>query len=271
MVSRVLVVLPTLGDRIDTLKEAIASVEMQQRECSIRLVVVAPDRAVEARAIALAAGATVVDDPREGLAGAMNAGIAAASGEEFYVGLGDDDLLRPNGVRTLLALADAQPRAVVYFGACDYIDSEGRIIGTNRAGRAASMILSWGPNLIPHPGSLIRLVSLQAVGGFALKRPYTMDLDAFLKLKGLGRFVSTRTSVSAFRWHRDSLTVAGRGESAREALAVKRAHLPAWARPLSFLWLRPVAWATENAGRLVNRRAAKISRDDLVSHGMSDG
>ncbi len=271
MGHRVLVVLPTLGDRIDTLKEAIASVEIQQQECSVRLVVVAPARAVEARTIASAAGATIVDDPREGLAGAMNAGIAAAADEEFYVGLGDDDLLRPDGVKTLLALADANPRAVVYYGACDYIDSEGRIIGVNRAGRAASIILAWGPNLVPHPGSLIRLVALKAVGGFDLERPYTMDLDAFLRLKHLGRFVSTRESVSAFRWHRDSLTVAGRGESAREALAVKRAHLPAWARPVSCLWLRPVAWATENAGRLVNRRAAKISRDDFASHGIGNG
>lgn len=271
MENRVLVVLPTLGDRIETLREAIASVELQRQDCSIGLVVVAPERAVEARAIASSAGATIVDDPGEGLAGAMNAGIGSASDEEFYVGLGDDDLLRPGGVKTLLALADGDPQAVVYYGACDYIDSEGRVIGVNRAGRAASMILAWGPNLVPHPGSLIRLLSLKAVGGFDVRRPYTMDLDAFLKLKRLGRFIATKEPVSAFRWHSDSLTVAGRGESAREALGVKRAHLPAWARPLSILWLRPVSWATENAGRLVNRRAAKIARDDLVFPGGRNG
>ena len=50
-------------------------------------------------------GATVVDDNRTGLSGAVNTGIAARrGGEEFYAWLGDDDLLLPGGLATLAGL-----------------------------------------------------------------------------------------------------------------------------------------------------------------------
>ena len=44
-----------------------------------------------------------------------------------------------------------------------------------------------------------------------------MDLDAFLKLRRRGRFVWTRETVSAFRWHAESLTVSDRSASSRES------------------------------------------------------
>jgi len=260
MAHSVLAVLPTLGDRLETLEAAIRSVIDQKRDVDVRLVVVAPPSAIEARRLAESVGATIVDDPKSGLAGAMNAGVSARDGESFYVGLGDDDLLREGGLRHLLDLAEKNPEAVVYFGACDYIDGDDRTIGVSRAGRLATMILAWGPDLIPHPGTLIRLDALEKVGSFDAHRRYAMDLDAFLKLKRVGRFVSTKRSVAAFRWHADSLTVSGRAASAKDAMEVKQAHLPAWLRPISAAWLVPVSWATEHAGKLVNGRARRLGR-----------
>lgn len=251
-----LVVLPTLGDRLDTLELALESVSAQRAESDITLVVVLPASAVDAIALAKNHGAVIVDDPRAGLAGAMNAGLAARTDEAFYCGLGDDDLLRPGGIALLLELIDRNPGAVVAYGACDYIDADGEVIGTNRAGALAARIIAWGPNLVPHPGTLIDLDALQAVGGFDESRPFTMDLDAFLKVKKRGRFVSSQVAVSAFRWHPDSTTVSNRRLSNREARAVKRSHLPAGLRPVSPLWSYPVGWATTVASRLVNSRAS---------------
>ena len=253
-----LVVLPTLGDRLETLELALASVTEQVVDAPVRLVVVVPSSAAEARALADKHGAVIVDDPRRGLAAAMNEGVGARESEAFYVGLGDDDLLRPGSLAFLGSLAKRTPDAVVYYGACDYIDAEGRVIGTNSSGDLAKHILPWGPNLIPHPGSLIRLDSLLEVGGFAEDLPYTMDLDAFLKLRRKGRLVSTRRVVSAFRWHSESLTVADRRRSASEALRVKRNHLPRGMRTISMLLLGPIAWLTSNAGRVVSARSRRM-------------
>ena len=261
MANSVLVILPTLGQRPGSFRDALESVAAQRAEVQLRLVVVLPLAAVEARALATSFGAELVDDPRRRLAGAMNAGLAVRNEERFYVGLGDDDLLRPHGIQTLLGLASKRDNTVVAYGACDYIDAESRVIGTNRAGSLARHILSWGPNLVPHPGSLIDLDALAKIGGFAENRPYTMDLDAFLRLKRIGHFVSTRASVSAFRWHVGSLTVADRAKSASEAQDVKKQNLVRGIRPFSALWLWPIARATFLAGNFVSWRARRLATE----------
>ena len=254
----VLVVVPTLGERIDTLEESLASVRAQEG-VEPHLVVVVPEAATQAREIAVRSGATVVDDPRTGLSGAVNAGLAAHRGEELYAWLGDDDLLQPGGLRTLAGLLAADPSAVVAYGACTYIDDRGRTVTVSRAGDLASKILAWGPDLVPQPASLTRVDALLACGGYDETLKFAMDLDMFLRLKRRGRFVSTKQETAAFRWHADSLTVANRGKSLAESEAVKRRYLSRWARPFALLWEVPVRLATRAAARQVNVRARKVA------------
>jgi hypothetical protein len=99
---------------------------------------------------------------------------------------------------------------------------------------------------------------MHAVGLFDEDLEYAMDLDLFLKLRRHGSFVSTRQSVSAFRWHPDSITVANRSASTAEARRVKTLHLPRLLRPLSPAWEVPVAWAAGYAARSVSRRASAL-------------
>ncbi len=257
--GKVLVVLPTLGDRLTYLEETLRTIDAERTRVDLTLVVVLPANAVEARKLAEAHQAVVVEDPRRGISEAINAGILAATTEEYYAWMGDDDLFRPGALTRLRDLLTTNPDAVVAYGGCDYIDPEGRVIGTSKAGRAAQWLLPWGPDLIPHPGSMIRLAALREVGMFDTSLKYVLDLDVFLKLRSKGRFVCTRTSVSAFRWHPSSLTVAGRAASSAEAAAVKRRHLPRLLRPLSPVWQVPVTWAASLAARGVSRRALSLS------------
>jgi len=256
--AEVLVVLPTLGDRLETLRETLESVQLQRADVPLTLVVVAPPGATAARALATEFGAVVVDDPKEGISAAINYGLAARTTEEYYAWVGDDDIFRPGGLATLRAILVGDPRAVLAFGGCDYIDAEGRTIATSNAGGLANFLLAWGPDLIPHPGTMIRLDDLMAIGGFDVSLKYTMDLDAFLSLRSRGRFAYTRASVSGFRWHPDSLTVANRLASSRESEAVKRRHLPAVLRPVSPLWQYPIRWASAFAAGRVNARARSL-------------
>ena len=106
-----------------------------------------------ARSLATRFGAVVLPDPRRGISEAINVGVRTATDEEYYAWIGDDDLFREGGLRTLRDMLDPEPTAVVAYGGCDYVDPEGRKIGTSRAGRAAQWLLPWGPDLIPHPGS----------------------------------------------------------------------------------------------------------------------
>jgi hypothetical protein len=152
-------------------------------------------------------------------------------------------------------LLDKNPSAVVAYGGCDYIDPSGKVLAQSAAGKFAQILLPWGPDLIPHPGSMIRLDALEQIGMFDQSLKYAMDLDAFLKLKKLGKFVFTREIVSAFRWHPDSLTVANRRNSSLESEAVKAKHLPAVLRPIRFIWQYPIRWASSLAANYVSSRA----------------
>jgi glycosyltransferase involved in cell wall biosynthesis len=254
----VVVVVPTLGERLGTLAESLASVRAQ-RGVRTRLVVVVPESATEARDIALQHQAVLVDDPRRGLSAAVNAGVAARTDEDYYAWLGDDDLLAEDGLATLSRLLEAHPRAVVSYGACAYIDEVGRTVTVSRAGDLASRIQPWGPNLVPQPASLTRVDALVAAGPYDESLRFAMDLDMFLRLRRLGTFASTRTQVASFRWHADSLTVANRGLSLAESERIKRRYLDARLRPLSPLWEVPVRLATRVAARQVNARAHRVS------------
>lgn len=253
----VLVVLPTLGDRIDSLRETLESVSRQRHSLPLTLVVVAPISATAARTLAGEYGAVVVDDPRAGISEAINRGLTARTSETYYAWIGDDDLLRDGGLALLRSMIDGRPDVVVAFGGCDYIDPRGATIAVSNAGWLARPLLAWGPDLIPHPGTLIRLDALSAIGGFDRDLKYAMDLDAFLKLRKIGRFVWTRQPVSAFRWHPDSLTVANRAGSSAEAEHVKRRHLPIAVRPFCALWHYPVRWASSIAAGRMSARARR--------------
>jgi GT2 family glycosyltransferase len=253
----ILVVLPTLGDRLETLEETLRSVDAQRADVQLTLVVVAPPQATEARKLAAGFGAVLVDDPRTGISAAINCGLAARTKEQLYAWIGDDDLFRPGGLRVLQNLIMSKEDAVVAYGGCEYIDAQGNVLWLSAAGKIAQFLLSWGPDLIPHPGSVIRLDALEAIGGFDTSFKYALDLDAFLKLRKHGKFTSTKAPVSAFRWHADSLTVANRLASSLESERAKREQLPAPLRPLSYVWSYPVRWASSVAARRIGKTSGR--------------
>ena len=255
--SRVLVVLPTLGQRLSHLETALASCDKLAQVMEITLCVVAPAEATEAREMASSHGALLINDPGTGMADAVNAALASRTSEEFYIWLGDDDRIVAEGTTRLVAALDAHPEASAAYGWCDYVNDDGVVISRNRAGIMATWLLAWGPNLIPHPGTVIRLDAIERAGGFNPALLYALDLDMFLRLRKFGPLLALKTVASEFRWHEDSLTVESRARSSAEAMAVKASHLPSGLRFLAPLWQWPVAWASALAAREVERRSVR--------------
>lgn len=253
----VMVVLPTLGNRLESLETALASCATLPASVSPTVTVVVPTAAAAAREIALRHGAALVDDPASGMANAINAAIATRTEEKYYIWLGDDDVLLGPGIARAVEALEHQSDAVVALGHCEYIDESGNVIGKNAAGSLAKVFLPWGPNLIPHPGTVVSMDALEKVGGFSSGLSYALDLDVFLKLRRLGPFIPVKHTTAQFRWHAASLTVADRRASSREAMNVKARHLPGWLRPFAPLWHWPVAWASTIAASGVSRVARK--------------
>lgn len=254
-VPRVLMVVPTLGTRLDYLETTLSSIGEQDERA--RLVVVAPSSAHKARSLSSNFGATIVDDPGT-LAAAINLGVASSTDPEYVSWIGDDDLLEPGSLRATVHALDTHPTAALAYGWCRYIDPGGRQLWLNRTGDAAQRVLSWGPQLIPQPGMLVRRSAWDAVGGLDESLTLAFDFDLILKLRGQGSLVCVPTPVAAFRWHPDSLTVSSRTRNLEESEAVKRRYLRPWQRKVAWSWERPVRVATRLAAFHVNRRASKM-------------
>jgi GT2 family glycosyltransferase len=253
MERRVLLIVPTLGQRPEFLTQTLESIAAQSVPADV--VVVTPD--AKAGSLARRFGAAVLADPG-GLPAAINLGVGAAGPQHAYVNwLGDDDLLEPESLARTVGALDADERAVLAYGSCRYIDADGRQIWLSSAGRLAPWILSWGPDLIPQPGMLVRRSAWDAVGGLDTSFRFAFDLDLLLKLRRVGGFVDVGAPVSSFRWHGDSMTVSDRETSLRESERARRRALNPVARRLAWTWEAPVRVATRAAAGQLHRRVAK--------------
>lgn len=255
---RVLLVVATLGRRVEYLRQTLMSIRTQSVPSTI--VIVAPTDNREVGVLAEEFDCILVPDPGN-LPAAINAGVAQAwNGQEFVNWLNDDDLLEPGSLEATTSLLDSDPTCVCAYGACRYIDESGRELWVNRAGPWAERILSWGPDLIPQPGMLVRAEAWMKENGIDESFRFAFDLDLLLRIRKHGHLRDTGVTVSSFRWHSDSLTVGDRTQSLDESERAKRASLSPMKRKLAWLWEKPVRGATRLAAGQVNRRARRAAR-----------
>jgi GT2 family glycosyltransferase len=254
--ARVLIIVPTLGNRPELLDRSVASIRAQ--EIASDIVIVAPRGNEAVEHVARKYGAEIAADPGS-QAAAINVGTEyLRSHHEFVNWHCDDDLLEPGSLAATVSALDANPDAVVAFGWCRYIDEQDNELWISKAGSWAPRILSWGPDLIPQPGMLVRADAWKRVGGINESYRFAFDLDLLLRLKRLGTFVSVPRVVSSFRWHAESLTVSDRSTNLRESERARKDALSPALRPLAWAWEIPMQAATRVAANSVSRRARKI-------------
>jgi GT2 family glycosyltransferase len=250
------VAVPTMGTRPELLKQCLQSI----REAGPAFVaIVAPDKKV-VDYLDRTLFDLFVPDPMLGLAAAINAGISALPETASFVNwLGDDDLLTPGSLSITLNILTNNPKAVLAYGGCEYIDENGVLLWTNKSGRYASTLLHFGPQLIPQPGALIRRDAYTAIGGLNTSYKWAFDLDLLFRLKKLGKLHFVDVTLAKFRWHEGSLSVGGRKGSVNEASSIRRASLPRIFLVISLLWEIPMRRAIFSAGNRLNR---KLKRND---------
>jgi len=220
---RILVVIPTLGKRLDTLDRALASIQ-KQSGVLVDTLIVAKTASKELYRIAGRYHARILVHPGN-ISAAVNAGFAQATDAHWYAAwLGDDDMLCPHSLAHASALLESSPAAVVAYGSCNYVDLAGKLLFCRRPPFMAPTLLHFVPGLIKQETCLFRLSALKRAGGLDEKLKYTMDLDLLLRLRRHGPFIKTNQVTAAFRWHPGSLTIANRKASLLEAQFVQRRH-----------------------------------------------
>ncbi len=228
------VVVPTLGDRPGYLMESIKSI---RQAGPAYISVVRPPRANALDGEITELVDSIVDDPGQGLAHAINTGIKGLPNTVKYsTWLGDDDRLVQGSLQKVSKCLEPKSDAVFVFGQCQYIDATGQKLWLNKSGKWAEPLMLCGPQLIPQPGSLFRRSSFEQVGGLDEGLKWAFDLDLFLKLRKVGKFGFLNEPLAEFRWHDGSLSVGSRQGSVDEASKVRRRHLPQGIKQASAVW-----------------------------------
>jgi GT2 family glycosyltransferase len=204
----------------------------------------------------------VVFDPASGLSAAINLGIESLPASvQFINWLGDDDVLTEGSITTAARKLEASNNAVMVFGSCDYINSEGEVVWKNKSGQWAVPLLRFGPDLIPQPGALFRRAAFNKAGMLKPKYDWAFDFDLFIELSKLGKLKFVDQTLAQFRWHPESLSVEFRKKSVSEASQVRVSHLPKLLRPISLLWEYPVRQATLIEGKRVTSKSNSKDRN----------
>jgi GT2 family glycosyltransferase len=258
VIRKVGIVVPTLGTRPDYLEQNLKSIRAAG---DAYISIVAPKSFNAKGLISAGLADQFLEDPKGGLAAAINEGIDKLPSDiEFINWLGDDDLLTEGSILKTSTVLEHNKDATLVYGACEYIDSDGSKIWENKSGAWAVPLLRFGPDMIPQPGALFRRSAFNKVGKLSSNFGWAFDFDLFIKLTKLGKAIYLPETLSKFRWHPESLSVGLRKKSVAEASAVRLSHLPAWLRPLAKAWEFPVMQATLLAGG----RVSKLGKNKVV-------
>jgi glycosyltransferase involved in cell wall biosynthesis len=142
-----------------------------------------------------------------------------------------DDLLHPRCLELQAAAMEADPGLAMVAGRRHMIDESSRVlaparglkglIGVRSGVEVARRVVRSGINPIGEPGSvLFRRADYTAVGGWSPLRPFTMDLDLWMRLLRCGDFLGLPDALAAFRIGRQSMTVNNDDALARDQKAV---------------------------------------------------
>jgi hypothetical protein len=254
------IVVPTLGTRDKYLHQTLSSI---RKAGNAQIVIVAPIGAKLQESLENDLYDHLLPDPGKGLSAAIDFAIREFSDEIKFVNwLGDDDLLALNSLNCSSKPMRESDEIVMVYGKCEYIDGSGNKITTNRSGNYAKFLMRFGPQLVSQPGSLIRKNVYLAAGGLNHSYNCAFDLDLFIRLQKFGKMHYTPKVLASFRWHADSLTVASRSESVKEAREIRISALPFYIRNFAAIWEYPISFAIGIVGKLLTHYSHVRKRSD---------
>lgn len=176
---------------------------------------------------------------RGGIGHAMNAGIAAASGDYIAHLHADDYYAHPSVLATVgrhIAQAQAQAqspcRAPAWVFGNIQVLKKGRLLPPNPMAPFSYRSFAAGRAWIPHPAVFVRRDVFGRVGLFDEDLRYAMDIDLWLRLAARYPPTMIDAVLAVFRDHDGSVSSRNRRAARREEFAVRRRH--AGKAPLAF-------------------------------------
>ena len=172
-------------------------------------------------------GAKLLSDITGGISRAMNAGIAAASGD-VVSHLHSDDFYADASVLDRVATALQQSRAMWAVGSMDTLCD-----GVRRPAPRGSLAFSparyaRGSVAIHHPAVFVCRDVFDRVGMFDERLRYAMDIDLWFRIGANFKPIELNATLAVFRVHAGSLSTAQSAAARREEWQVRRRYMARW-------------------------------------------
>lgn len=216
------VVIPTLGLRESYLVECVAALDLS----TVFLVIVGPSNVQQIlNKHRLSYDVFLEEDKRDPLALSINKAMTKIPSDiEFVTWIGDDDIMYLDGALAAIQLLRQRDEVIVVYGDCQYMNERGEDIWLNSPGEFASSLISFLPQRISQPASIVRFSAWKTIGGLDPKYKLAFDYDLLIRLRKVGTFVYTEEKLARYRWHADALSVKTRSSSVFEASKVRQTH-----------------------------------------------
>jgi glycosyltransferase involved in cell wall biosynthesis len=174
-------------------------------------------------------GCKLIFEKDGGQTAALESGFEKASGE-LLGWLNSDDVLEPGALAAVQELFATQPDVVMISGACLFIDTDGKVFGAMATPPEPTLEGLVRTRLNPaQPSTFFRADAYRKCGGLDRSLNLAMDVDLWLKLVKVGRYVVLPDRVLArYRVHAQAKSERLAVASAREDLKVRRRNGMRW-------------------------------------------
>jgi hypothetical protein len=135
--------------------------------------------------------------------------------------LGDDDRLPSRSIERSVEVLDTHPNVHGTFGGVLYIDDVGRRIGNYLPPKFAQRLICFVPAAIKLEAGLFLTQDFIAVGGIDSQLKLAPDVFLTIKLRSMGRWQRIKEDLCEFRIHPDSATAANRIAGLKEATQIQ--------------------------------------------------
>jgi glycosyltransferase involved in cell wall biosynthesis len=174
-------------------------------------------------------GCRLILEKDDGQTAALRSGFDLATGE-ILGWLNSDDMLEPGALAEVHDVFAADPDVVMVSGACLFIDADGKVIGAMATPPRPTFEDLVRTRLNPpQPSTFFRADAYRKAGGLDASLNLAMDVDLWLKLAKLGKYVVLPDRVLArYRVHAAAKSERLAVASAREDLKVRRRNGLRW-------------------------------------------
>ncbi|MEN8240817.1 MAG: glycosyltransferase family 2 protein [Chloroflexota bacterium] len=167
---------------------------------------------------------TLISEPDEGQADAINKGFRLSRGE-ITTWLNADDVYLPGAVSAVVDAFAEDIKAVCIYGDCSYVNTQGEVLSRYPAREFdLRRFVVESENFIPQPAAFFRRECLEKAGSLDVELDFVLDYELWLRFAQVGKFSYLSQELAQARLHPEAKSVASFAKFGEELVEVIEAY-----------------------------------------------